>query len=134
MNILNGIQNFLSFIDSNWTNILIILGLLLSIGNKVKTYLSKSYEEKINIAKAQVHETILKMITEAEVDYELWNKAGEIKRAQVIEAIFIAYPILSKVVNQNELIEWIDEEINNALKVLRKVIKENKEETKTETQ
>lgn len=127
MSILNGIQNFLSFIDNNWTTIAIIITLFISVYKKIKNYLSKSDEEKIAIAKAQIHETILKKITEAEIDYDQWIKAGEIKRAQVIEEIFVTHPILSKIVNQDELIKWIDEEIDNALKTLRKVIKENKE-------
>lgn len=131
MNILNGIQNFLQFVNDNWTSIMVIIGLGIAVGRKVKDYFSKSDEEKIAIAKAQIQQTMLKMITEAEVDYEEWNKAGSIKRSQVIEEIFITYPALSKVVNQTELIEWIDTEINNSLKVLREVIEINKKSTQT---
>ena len=87
-------------------------------------------KEKIAIAKAHVHETILRMITEAEMSYDQWNKAGEIKRSQVIEEIFMMYPVLSKVVNQEELIAWIDSEIDNSLKTLRDVIEINKESSK----
>ncbi len=125
MTILNGIQNFLIFINDNWTSIMVIIGLSIAVSEKVKDYFSKSNEEKIKIAKTQIEQTILKMITEAEIDYEEWNKAGSIKRSQVISEIFIEYPILSKVVNQDELIQWIDNEINNALDTLRKVIEEN---------
>lgn len=126
MNVLNGIQNFLSFIDNNWTSIAVVITLCISIYKKVKSYFNKSDEEKINIAKEQIHETMLRMITDAEIDYEEWVKAGSIKRSQVIEEIFVAYPILSKVVDQADLINWIDDEINDALKTLRKVIEENK--------
>lgn len=126
MNILNGIQNFLSFINNNWTSIMVIIGLCIAIYRKAKDYFSKSDEEKIAIAKTQIHEMILKLITDAEVDYEEWNKAGSIKRSQVIGEVFATYPILSKVVDQNELIQWIDDEIDNALDTLRKVIEENK--------
>lgn len=125
MNILNGIQNFLQFINSNWTSIMVIIGLCVAIARKAKNYFSKSNDEKIAIAKMQIHEMILKMITDAEEDYEEWNKAGSIKRSQVIGVIFSTYPVLSKVVNQDELIEWIDSEIDNALITLRKVIEEN---------
>lgn len=131
MDILNGIQNFLSFVDNNWTSIIVIITLCVSIFNKAKQYLSKTDEEKIAIAKEQVHEMILKMITDAEEDYAEWNKAGSIKRSQVIGEIFIKYPILSKVVNQSELIQWIDNEIDNALDILREVIKVNKNDEKS---
>ena len=126
MNMLNGIKNFLQFINDNWTSIIIIIGLCIAIGKKAKDYFSKSRDEKIAIAKTQIHEMILKLITDAEEDYEQWNKAGSIKRSQVISEIFAMYPVLSKVVNQNGLIQWIDNEIDGALITLRKVIEGNK--------
>lgn len=125
MNILNGIENFLSFIEAHWTNIIVIFGLSISIGKKIKDYASKSNEEKIAIAKAQIHEKILKMISDAEEDYKEWIKAGSIKRSQVIGEIFASYPILSKVIDQESLIGWIDDEIDDALDELRKIIEEN---------
>ena len=73
-------------------------------------------------AKAQIKERILKIITDAEIDFEEWNQAGSIKRSQVIGEIFEKYPILSKSINQQEVISWIDEEIDNSLKTLRKVV------------
>lgn len=126
MNILTGIQNFLGIVNENWTTIMVIIGLVITVSKKAKDYFSKSDEEKIAIAKKQIQEAMLRMITEAEISYEEWNKAGSIKRSQVIEEIFANYPVLSKVVNQDELIEWIDSEIDNALITLREVIKENK--------
>lgn len=119
---MNGIQNFLSLINDNWTSIMVIIGLVLAIYKKVKDYFSKSNDEKIVIAKAQIKERILKMITDAEINFEEWNQAGSIKRSQVIGEIFEKYPVLSKSINQEELINWIDEEIDNSLKTLRKVV------------
>lgn len=126
MNILDGIQNFLQFINDNWTSITIIIGLALGLYKKIREYLAKSDEEKIKIAKEQIQETMLKMITEAEIDYTSWNKAGSIKRSQVIEEVFAKYPILSKAVDQAELVTWIDEQIDTALRTLREVIEINK--------
>lgn len=122
---LNGIQNFLQFVDNNWTSIVVIISLIIAIYQKVKHYLSKSNQEKIESAKAQIKEIVLKLITDAEVDYEAWNKAGSIKRSQVIQKIFADYPILSKVADQKEVIAWIDEFIDESLKELRKIVAEN---------
>lgn len=133
MNFLNGLQNFLQLINDNWTTIIVILGLALAIFKKAKSYFSKSDDEKIAIAKKQITETMLKMITDAEVDYEDWNKAGSIKRSQVIKEIFKEYPVLSKVTNQEEIIQFIDDAIDNSLKELRKTIEENKAEPVTLT-
>lgn len=127
MNILNGIRNFLQFVNNNWTTIIVIIGLLIAVGKKLKDYLSKSNEEKIDIAKQQIKETALKLVTDAEVDYYEWEKAGAVKRAKVIDEIFAMYPILSKVVNQDELIAWIDNIIDEALKTMRDILENNKD-------
>lgn len=125
MPILDGIKNFLTFINNNWTTITVIISLLIALYKKVMAYLKQSQEKKIEIAKTQLSQTILKFITDAEVDYENWNKAGSVKRSQVIQRIYTEYPILSKVVDQEALIIWIDDLINNALKELRKIVAEN---------
>lgn len=127
MNILNGIQKFLELINDNWTTIMLILGLAVAIARKTKKYLAKSDDEKIAIAKMQIRETILKLVTEAEVDYEEWDAAGSIKRAQVINQVYEKYPVLSKIIDQPELVAWIDEQIDDALNTLRYIIKENED-------
>ena len=72
-----------------------------------------------------IKECILKLITDAEVNFEEWNKAGSIKRSQVINVIYEKYPVLTKVANQEDIIAWIDTEIDNALVTLREVISKN---------
>lgn len=121
LNYLTGIQNLLQFINDNWTSIIIIIGLAISIAKKIHDYSKKTSEEKIEIAKQQISETILKMVTDAEEDYYQWVSAGSVKRSQVIEEIFMKYPVLSKVTDQKELISWIDMTIDNALKTMREV-------------
>lgn len=127
---MEGLQNFLQFIYDNWTSIMVCIGLIVGMVMKVTNFLKKSDEEKIAIAKEQITQTILKLITSAEVDFQEWNDAGKIKRAQVIEEIFEKYPILSKAANQQEVIDWIDEQIDEALKTLREIVEENKPESK----
>lgn len=133
MDILNGIKNFLSFINDNWTTILVIIGLALALCKKIESYSKLSTDKKIEIAKKQISENILKLITQAEKDYAEWEKAGSIKRSEVISEIYKEYPILAKVVNQEELVKWIDEQIDNALPTLRDIIKQN-EKDKTDTE
>lgn len=133
MNILTGIQNVLEFINENWTAIIIILGLATAVIKKAIDFFSKSDDEKIAIAKKQINEVMLKLITDAETDYLAWVDAGAIKRSQVIEQIFTMYPILSKVTNQEELIVWIDEVIDESLKVMREIFEKQMEDTKAES-
>lgn len=128
MVILNGIANFLTFLNDNWTLIIVIIGLGIAVFQKIKSYLNTTKEEKIAIAKAQIQETVLELVTEAELEYEEWVSAGSIKRSQVIAEIYAEYPILSKIVDQESLITWIDEAIDNALDTLRSIIATNSEE------
>lgn len=126
MNLLNGIENFLKLINDNWTTICVIIGLAVGVYQKVKVIMAKSDEEKIAIARQQISEIILHMVGKAEADYAEWNKAGSIKRSEVIAKIYAQYPILSKVVDQEALIHSLDEEIDMALKNLRNIMDETK--------
>lgn len=126
MNILTGIENFLKLINDNWTTICVIIGLAIGIYKRIKVLMAKSDEEKIAIARQQISEIILHMVGKAENDYAEWNKAGSIKRSQVIAQIYAKYPILGKVVDQESLINSLDEEIDIALKNLRNVLDEDK--------
>lgn len=125
MDILTGLQNFLKLINDNWGVIVAIIALVFAIYKKIVNFISKSDEEKIQIAKEQISAYILKLISDAEVSYQEWTKAGSIKRSQVIAQIFADYPILSQITDQESLIAWIDEQIDNALKELREIVKEN---------
>lgn len=122
MNILTGIENFLRLINDNWTTILVIIGLIAGVYKKIQIYIGKTDEEKYQIAKEQISEIILHMITDAENDYAEWNKAGSIKRSQVIAQIYAKYPILAKMADQETVINFIDDEINSALKNLRNIM------------
>lgn len=127
---MEGLQKFLQLLNDNWTSILVCIGLVIGIVKKTQDYMSKSQDEKIEIAKKQIQTTILKMISDAEVDWQEWSKAGSIKRAQVIKQIYEEYPILSKVVDQKALTEWIDEQIDSALDTLREIVKTNATSTR----
>ena len=126
MNILTGLENFLKLINDNWTTICVIIGLAVGVYQKIKIMMAKSDEEKIAIARQQISEIILHMVGKAEADYAEWNKAGSIKRSEVIAKIYAQYPILGKVVDQEALIHSLDEEIDMALKNLRNIMDETK--------
>ena len=132
---MEAIQKFMDFIVENWTMICAVIVIGIAVYEYVQNFLKKSKEEQeaiirqqIEIAKEQVREIMLKLVTEAEKDYREWIKAGEIKRAQVIDAIFEKYPILLMVTNQAELIAWMDETIDEALKKMRKIFEENEKQ------
>lgn len=131
-NVLNGLYNFLSYIETNWGMIVAIAAVIVSIYKKAKSFFSKSHEEQLAIAKVQIKEVMLRLVTEAECDYYEWIQSGAVKRAQVIDEVFTMYPILSKVTNQEEIIAFIDETIDEALKTMRKIFEENEAAVKAE--
>lgn len=130
--VLNGIYNFLNFLNNNWTMICAIVVLALAIAKKAKEFFSKSQNEQLAIAKSQIKEVMLRLVTEAESDYYTWISAGAVKRSQVIDEIFDMYPILSRVSNQEEIIAWLDDTIDDALKTMRKIFEENESSKKAE--
>lgn len=125
MNVLTGIHNFLNFLNENWTMIASIITLIIIIFNKVKDYLGLSTEKKVEIAKAQIKEVMLRLVTEAECDWREWQKCGEVKRSQVIDQVFAMYPVLSKVTNQEEILAYVDKTIDEALKTMRNIFEQN---------
>lgn len=125
MNFLDGLKNFLQIVEENYMTILVCIGIIIGLYQKAKIFFKKDKQERYEIAKQQIKEIMLKKITTAEIDFAEWNKSGSIKRSQVIEEIYKQFPILSKVVDQEAVVAWIDEEINNSLKTLRTVVKEN---------
>lgn len=127
MNILDGIKNFLLFVNNHWTEIVVIIGLVIAVGRKIYAYALKSDDEKIKIAKEQLSQIMLKLVTNAEVDYSKWIEAGAVKRSEVISTIFQMFPILGKVTNQESLIAEIDEMIDDALKQMRELVSKNAE-------
>ena len=133
MSFLSSVKNLLMFLYEHWADIVAILGVCFVLFRRVKSFISKSDEEKIAIVKEQIKTNMLKYVTDAEEDYADWVKAGEIKRSQVIQRIYMEYPILSKIIVQDELIVWLDKTINDALKTMRKIIEAQEiNETKAE--
>jgi uncharacterized protein YjaG (DUF416 family) len=122
---LTGVQNFLYAIYNNWTAITVCIGLGILIYRKVKNYMALSEEEKIEAAKSQLSTVVLAMVSKAEDDFSEYSGAGSMKRSQVISEIYQQYPILAKVVNQEELIQYIDSLIDEALTTVREVMRSN---------
>lgn len=119
---MTGIIKFLNLIYENWTLIVVIIGLIVRGYIYFRDFNKNSKEEQIEAVKEQIKNGMLSMVAEAEKNYDSWNKAGTIKRSQVIEKIYAQYPILTLVVKQDELTAWLDNEIDNAIDTLEQVI------------
>lgn len=113
---MQSIVNLLQFLNNNWSMIIIIIGLGLTLYKKIKSYLKLSTQQKIDVAWQQIEEVIMKLVSDAELDWKDFSKAGQIKRSAVIEKIYKDYPILNKIMDQDEVLKKIDELIDEALK------------------
>ena len=121
-NVLNFIKDVLEAANNYWTLVVVIIGLSIALYEKIKKYLQTSKEEKIEMAKTALKENLLKYMADAEIEWSDYEKSGEIKRAQVISKIYEDYPILKEYLNQEELIKFIDSEIDKLKVTVDKVI------------
>lgn len=135
---MQAIYNFLQYLNDNWTMILAIIALLFALYMKIKNTVSKwmkmseeekqkELEDQVKKAKQAIANYILSLVASAEVDWE-GAGLGVIKRAQVIEKIYKEYPVLLQVVNQEDVIKFIDENIEIALQIVREKIRKETEE------
>ena len=92
---MEGIKNTLIIIEENWTNILIVLSCLFAIYRKVKKYINMNNEEKEKEKEELKEETLkivktvlLKLMSEAEIEWNDFEKSGSIKRSQVIKELY----------------------------------------------
>lgn len=122
---MEGIKNFLEFINENWTSIITIVGLCFMIYKKVKSYLSLSENEKVNIALEQIRKSMLELVSLAEKEYG--KESGIFKRSKVLAKIYEKYPILKNVVSQDELEKKLDEIIDENLEILNKKLSDSRE-------
>lgn len=137
---MNSLQKTLQFIVDNWSQIIIILTLILTIYTKLKNFIedwkNKTEEEKkaeaekafnkaVETAKKALADYILILVSKAEIDWQSEDgKLGKTKRAQVIEEIYKKYPVLEQVEDKKELLEYFDNLINEALKIVREELRQ----------
>lgn len=125
--VLNGVKNFLQLVNDNWTLIIVVCGLGVSVYKKAKSYIKLTNQQKIDLAWEKISKTMLSMVSDAESNWDDWKEAGSIKRAEVINRIFKEYPVLDKITTRDEVINRIDEMIDEALKEMRKIFQNNSE-------
>ena len=130
---MHSINNTLTLINEYWSAILIILVIAFIIFTKIRKFMSLSEEEQIEATLKIVKEELLKLMSDAEVEWMNWKKSGVLKKSQVIGKIYEHFPILKDYINQDELIEkistMIDEEMLLLDVVINKAIEGNSNNT-----
>lgn len=115
-----GVKIF-EFIRENWFVIVISVAVVIYT---VEELLILSKEEKIALAKHLIAIGIDAMVAEAEFKFADYEKSGQLKRSYVIQMIYEKYPELNKVIEQEEILDWIDKLIENSVARLKTTISE----------
>lgn len=118
---LNMGAEILEFIHENWFLIVIAVALIAYMIDELARY---NNEEKVNLAKRLIAVSIDAIVSEAEWKFEDYEKAGYLKRSYVIQTIYEKYPELNKVAEQEELIDWITNLIEDSVAKLKSNISE----------
>ena len=121
---MKSINNLLTWINENWASLVTIIILLLAVLTKIRNF----YLDWKNKTEQEKKEEIEKAIKNAKIaiaenNWSAWIKMGDIKRSEVIKQLYVDYPILLQVVDQDELIKFIDDAINKALETVREKIR-----------
>lgn len=120
---MNGIANFLTFLNDNWTLLLTIGGAVAGIVIKTRSWFAKSKDEKIAAAIEALRVSMLSLVTEAEKEYG--GGTGSVKRSQVLQKIFEQYPVLAQAVKIDDTTKLLDSMIDDALVEMRELLENN---------
>ena len=104
-------HDIFAFLDSAWSIFLVLLGIFIFLYNKITNYMKLTKEQKVEAALKVVKAELLKLMSDAEIEWQDFNKSGEIKKSQVISEIYKKFPFLAEYISQDELIEKIGEMI-----------------------
>ena len=122
---MEAIKNTITLIQENWTNILIVISVVIVAGKKVMEYIKMTKEERVEAALKIIKAELLKLMSDAEIEWEEYKKSGEIKKSQVITEIYSQFPFLKDYIDQDELIKRIIEMIDEEKEKMDKVINNN---------
>lgn len=100
--------------------IVITILLFILCGAKIGlAYFDRLKEANIDQILEIVKASVLKLMTDAEIDFSSYKKAGEIKKSQVINNIYKQFPILTKYKDQETLQAEISDIIENEMCKIR---------------
>lgn len=100
--------------------VVITILLFILCGAKIGlAYFDRLKEANIDQILEIVKASVLKLMTDAEIDFSSYKKAGEIKKSQVINNIYKQFPILTKYKDQETLQAEISDIIENEMCKIR---------------
>lgn len=124
---MTGTKLVFHFLLDNWLDILISLLIISIIIEDIRAIIKRKDTKKIVKTLEKVSGPIASYVNDVEMKWAKKHivKAGAVKRAEVISKIYEKYPELSDYVNQKLIIDTIDELIDDALKGIENMKKDD---------
>ena len=119
---MQGLYNFVEYIQKYWFDVALVLAICAGLIMWEIDFLKKNKDEKVEAVKSQLKQIMLQLVTSAEESYADIKKSGAIKRSWVLDTVYNKFPILSKIKSQEEVIEYIDGLIDEALVTMRSIL------------
>lgn len=124
---MTGTKIVFHFLLDNWLDILISLLIISIIIEEIKVIIKRMDIKKIEKTLGEISGSIVNYVIDAEIRWAKKHivKAGAAKRAEVISKLYEKYPELSDYKNQELIINSIDELIDDALKGIENMRKDD---------
>lgn len=132
---MTSLVNLANFIKENWASVTLVIGVAVALYFKIKQEIEKykkmseaekeaEIQKQIDKVRAILADQVLALVATAEIEFsEEGSKLGPVKRSEVIRKIYVQYPVLAHVVDQEELLVYIDKLIDEALETVRKTVR-----------
>lgn len=121
---MTSINNTLGLIENYWSMLIIIIALVVLTIEEVKKYKAMTREQRIEAALSVVKGELLKLMSDAEIEWSEYKKSGALKKSQVLKEIYTQFPFLQDYINQDELVTKITEMIDAEMENMNKILKE----------
>lgn len=114
--------DIVSFLNSAWSIFIVILGIAIFLYTKITSYMKLTKEQKIEAGLKVVKSELLKLMSDAEIQWKDFEGSGELKKSQVITEIYNKFPFLTQYISQEELIEKISDMIEEKMDDMNGII------------
>lgn len=125
------VNNIVNSLSNSLPTIIIVFAIIIGAVRTAIQYSKMTKEEKVNAALKVIKEELLKLMSDAEIEWEDYKKSGELKKSQVLKEIYSQFPFLATYIDQdtlvNKLYELIDNEMENMNKIINNTTTDKKE-------
>lgn len=116
------VNNVVNSLSNSLPTIIIVIAIIIGVVRMVIQYSKMTKEERVNTALKVIKEELLKLMSDAEIEWEDYKKSGELKKSQVLKEIYSQFPFLATYIDQDTLVNKLYELIDNEMENMNKII------------